>query len=301
MLDNKLYVDMAYNLDTGEPTLGGFVELVGVYGTDAKPAEVARISYAQADKKNVRNDARLVEYLWANKHTSPFEFIEIEFVIRMPIFVARQFFRHRTANVNEMSMRYSRALPLAWIPDEFRIPDKLNKQGSIGTHPDTEALKEAYINSISASYITYLSLINKGVAKEQARAVLPVSMFTEVRWKQDFKNLAHLLALRLDHHAQQETRMYATAMYMLIKQKLPHLISIFDKYSMGTYALTRTELELIMLAMLSDSPSAIENASESKSRREYLLEVFKTLRGTTAPKNNISALEKKVLEFNRGA
>lgn len=298
---NRLYVDKAYDLDAGELVRGGFVELVGLYGDDIKSAEVARISYKQADKKNVRSDKKLVEYLWANKHTSPFEFVEAEFIIRMPIFVARQFFRHRTANVNEMSMRYSQALPLVWMPDTFRIPDKVNKQGSSGIHSESNALLKTYMRSVAASYISYMELLYKGVAKEQARAMLPVAMYTEVRWKQDFKNLAHLLALRLDHHAQWETRLYAMAMYLLLEKRIPGLIGLFDRYSINGYTLTLDEIKRIAISLREDNSEPIKNSTESKSRRKYLLDIFDAVNNPDlAPNADIVKLKREVLEFNKG-
>ena len=298
MEDNKIFVDCAYDFEARDKVPGGFVELVGFYGTDLKPAEVARISYKQADKTRVREDKKLVAYLLKNRHTSPFEFIEVELRIRMPIFVARQLFRHRTASVNEMSMRYSKALTMVWMPEEFRVQDTVNKQGSRGVHKNSQEFIDKYLDAVKTSYRTYKDMLNSGAPKEQARAVLPVGMYTEVRWKQDFKNLSHLLALRLDHHAQMETRLYAAAIYLLLKREFPLLMELFDKYVMGTYTLTQEELMLLMDAVVKDSPELLATSVNSKSTTQKLLSVLHALKVGEHPNVwELEVLENKVLKF----
>jgi len=298
MQNDRLYVDSAYDLEQRAFVPGGFVELVDRMGEDLKPAEVARISYSNADKKNVTQDINLVEYLWSNKHTSPFEFVEVEFRIRMPIFVARQLFRHRTASVNEFSMRYSKALPLVWVADQYRVPDKLNKQGSVGKNEADDILKAAHIAAAEYAYRAYLDALKQGAPKEQARTILPVAMYTEVRWKQDFKNLSHLLMLRMDHHAQLETRYYAIAMYSLLRRYYPNLTKLFKKYTLESITLTHDELEILLAAVRANNPDHITNSVKSKSRASALCDMYF---GRGGLRNSIEAdaIERDILEFNK--
>ena len=266
----KLYVDTAYDLVEERLVRGGYVELIDILGTDITPAQTARLSYANAEKRNVRDDEKLLKYLWVNQHTSPFEFVEVVFKIRLPIFVARQFDRHRTASQNQMSFRYSRAINLAWVPDCFRKQGKLNKQGSDKCIESDEAF-DIYLNSIKSSFERYQRLLDMGISREQARSVLNFSMYTEVAWKQDLKNLFHLLNLRIDRHAQMETRKYAVAMLMLLENKLPILTGLFKDTTLSSVTLTLDELE----AMIAKANGAeVPTFSSSKSRDKELKDIY---------------------------
>lgn len=209
----------------------GFVELIDLMGDDAEVARAARISYGNTNDREWSADAKLTKYLNDNHHTSPFEMIELKFRMKMPIFVARQLIRHRTANVNEFSMRYADPEKISdsdsidyYYPAEWRRPDAVNKQGSVidPVITDDEIYSDAVENAISA----YKLLQQRGIANEMARMVLPLSTYTEWVWKNDLHNTLHLLRLRTDEHAQWETRCYAEAMLKCLKIALPKLMEV---------------------------------------------------------------------------
>ena len=206
----------------------GFVALVDVMPRfvpegktgDSAIVQAARVSYGEGTKK-VNEDRGLVRYLLRHRHTTPFEMIEFKFHVAMPIFVARQWIRHRTANVNEYSARYS------IVPDRFYRPsiDNVRKQSTTNRQGGEESIDvetaESFLELLEDSeklYARYLELTEKGVARELARAALPVSVYTEWYWKCDLHNLFHFLSLRMDPHAQQEIRVFADAMYELMNK-----------------------------------------------------------------------------------
>lgn len=300
METKKLYVDNAYDLTEGKTVKGGYVELIDTMGDDLTPARTARLSYTNADKKRVRDDGKLLKYLWINQHTSPFEFVEVVFKIRMPVFVARQFDRHRTASQNQMSFRYSNAIDLVWIPDCFREQGKLNKQGSAGCTDSNEKALEIYFDSVKAAFDNYRTLLDLGVAKEQARSVLPFSIYTEVAWKQDFKNLTHLLKLRIDHHAQLETRKYAAAMLMLLEERYPLLTDLFKNYTASSVTLTLDELSK-MLARASGE--YFPELTDSRSRNKELNDVYMLAYESYDPESGYlleyEKIKESLLDFNK--
>ncbi len=200
---------------------------------DVDPARTARISFDNLDKeRSVEQDHKLYEYLIKNHHNTPIEMIETWWEMKLPIFVARQFVRHRTACINEISARY------AVLPEEWYIPDivggrgKSNKQGQEDNLPDDlqRRFKESLDQNCARSYRSYLDCIKEGVAPEHARLFLHVNHYTHWVWKQDLSNLMHFLSLRLHPHAQVEARVYAQAMYDLLVQYLPKSMECFDKY-----------------------------------------------------------------------
>lgn len=209
--------------------------------------QAARVSYGQGTKK-VTEDRGLVRYLMRHRHSTPLEMVEFKFHMAMPIFVARQWIRHRTANVNEYSARYS------VVPDRFYHPtvenvrqqSKSNRQGGdelvdVGT---AEEFLE-FLNGVEDGYATYQQLIEKGVSRELARIGLPVSVYTEWYWKCDLHNIFHFLSLRMDEHAQQEIRDYARAMYALIRPIVPVACEAFEDYRLNAMHLTALEVEAI--------------------------------------------------------
>lgn len=212
--------------------------------------QAARVSYGDGTK-SVNEDRGLIRYLLRHTHTTPFEMIEFKFHCKMPIFVARQWIRHRTANVNEYSGRYS------VMKDEFYIPDvenvrkqsKTNKQG--GDQPIEEIDAQNFINLLDAqcneSYHYYQKEINNGVSREQARMILPVNNYTEWYWKIDLHNLFHFLALRCDAHAQMEIRVFAEAMLKLIEPIVPVAVEAWNDYhpNRGAIKLTRLEIDAL--------------------------------------------------------
>lgn len=213
-------------------------------------AQSARVSYGDGTK-TVNEDEGLIRYLMRHKHTTPFEMIEFKFHIKAPIFVARQWLRHRTANVNEYSGRYSVMKDEFYIPslDNIRKQSKSNKQGSEGALEETDA--QGFLNALNEmcekSYQTYFDYNEKGVAREQSRMILPVNNYTEWYWKIDLHNLFHFLALRSDSHAQWEIRVFSDAMIDLITPIVPISVQAWNDYheNRGAVKLTRLEIEAL--------------------------------------------------------
>lgn len=209
--------------------------------------QAARVSYGEGTKQ-VNEDRGLIRYLARHRHTTPFEMVEFKFHHCMPIFIARQWIRHRTANVNEYSARYSIVKDRFYrpTPDYIRKQSLVNRQGR--DEPLDQATAEeflAYLDRCEALYEEYQKMTEKGVAREIARIGLPVNVYTEWYWKIDLHNLFHFLSLRMDSHAQQEIRDYATAMYELIKPIVPVAAEAFMDYNLNAMHLTRLEIEAL--------------------------------------------------------
>ncbi len=218
----------------------GFIELIDMMGDDREPARAARISYSDGVERTASQDQRLSLYLLANGHTTPFEMVQLKWRVKLPIFVARQWVRHRTASINEFSMRYADPERLSesddvdfYVPKVWRRPDADNKQGSIPPEVREEEnenawLSQWYIRDIKQSISRYHWLINSGVANEQARMILPVSVYTEWIWLNDLHNTLHFLDLRDNEHAQWEIQQYAKAMKNIMHAQLPELMKIWE-------------------------------------------------------------------------
>lgn len=224
----------------------GKVELVEVMGNDRAIVDAARVSISGQDVKPTLEDRNLIRYLLRHQHTTPFEMVEFKFNCKMPIFVARQWIRHRTASVNEMSARYS------VMPNEFYVPDlnrmqeqsKNNKQGSGDLLPleTRQEMQEAIAAFSEVSYATYEKLLEKGCAREIARMVLPTNIYTQWFWKMDLHNLMHFLKLRLHPHAQYEIRVFAEAIAAMVKEQCPIAWEAFEDYKLGAENFSRQEL-----------------------------------------------------------
>jgi thymidylate synthase (FAD) len=222
--------------------------------------QAARVSYGEGTKQ-VNEDRGLIRYLARHRHTTPFEMVEFKFHCVMPIFVARQWIRHRTANVNEYSARYSVVQDRFYKP----TPEYVRKQSAANRQGGTEALDNAtaeefleWLEKVETEYEQYQKLIDKGLARELARIALPVSVYTEWYWKCDLHNLFHFLSLRMDAHAQTEIRDYANAMFALIEPIVPIAAEAFKDYNFGAMHLTRLEIE----ALQTGKPLATENKRE---------------------------------------
>jgi thymidylate synthase (FAD) len=215
---------------------------------DCAIVQAARVSYGDGTK-TLNEDRGLIRYLMRHKHTTPFEMCEFKFHCKMPIFIARQWIRHRTANVNEYSGRYSILKDEFFIPEAARQQSTSNKQGGdeiLNNSASTEFSR--YLSSFcSEAYSKYQELLDKGVSRELARISLPVNLYTEWYWKIDLHNLLHFLALRCDSHAQYEIRVFADAMLELIKPIVPISIEAWEDYSdhRGSIKLTKLEVEAI--------------------------------------------------------
>jgi len=221
------------------------VRLVDSMGTDAAIVQAARVSYG-AGTKSVSDDRALIRYLMRHKHTTPFEMVEFKFHIKAPIYVARQWLRHRTASVNELSARYS------VVQDDFFLPDELRKQATARGQGGEEPYGEGSSNllakqkaSCDLAFHTYDELISKGVSRELARAHLPQCTFTEFYWKINLHNLLHFLELRIDDHAQKEIRDLAKQVYELIKPLCPMTCEAFEDFRLGSVTLSRLEVEAL--------------------------------------------------------
>ena len=198
----------------------GYLKLLDVMGSDEDIVYAARISTRGLRSKN--DDRRLLDYLIRHDHLSPLEMAELKFEVKAPIFVARQWFRHRTGNYNEISGRYTRLPEDIYIPENLRGQDHVNRQGSVeGTPGDLEHLEEAYREHVVRSRELYERLLEHGVARELARAILPLSQYTVFIYKSDLRNLLHFLKLRLDSHAQYEIRVYAEAIEGIVARLFP--------------------------------------------------------------------------------
>lgn len=206
------------------PVLGrGYVRYIDHLGDDLRIVETARISY-KSPSKGDEADKKLLKYLYKNRHTSPFESCNITFNIKMPIFCMRQFVRHRTFRLNEWSGRYAELADEFYMPDAWRVQDTKNKQGSLSVSLDAQWHEEnngIAKNCFDYTYEAYEELLERGVAKELARIVLPVSLFTEIYVNTDVHNLMHFLGLRQDVHAQKEMRDIADAMASIFSELYP--------------------------------------------------------------------------------
>lgn len=223
---------------------------------DAAIVQAARVSYGQGTKK-VNEDRGLIRYLLRHRHTTPFEMLEFKFHVSMPIFVARQWIRHRTANVNEYSGRYSIVPDRFYKPtiDAVRKQSVSNRQGGdekfvadAAAAPDEHRTAEEflqYLNDAEKMYERYESLTRQGVSREMARIALPVSVYTEWYWKCDLHNVLRFLSLRMDSHAQEEIRIYADAMYALLQPIVPLTMEAFRDYELQSMRLTRLEIEAL--------------------------------------------------------
>jgi len=222
----------------------GFVGLIDWMGTDSSVVQAARVSYGTGTKKT-QEDRGLIRYLMRHEHTTPFEMCEVKFHIRLPIFVMRQLIRHRTAQVNEYSGRYS------IMTDEFYIPEKFEKQSTTNMQGRDDSLDEIHgklswmMEDVhNNAYGMYKELLEVDVARETARAVLPVSNYTEAYWKCNIKNFLHMAWLRMDSHAQWEIQEFARAMYGLVKPLYPVICEAFEDYKQQGVRLSRMEAGL---------------------------------------------------------
>lgn len=226
----------------------GFVRLVDSMGGDDAIVQSARVSYGKGTSK-VSQDRGLIRYLMRHRHSTPFEMVEFKFHCKMPIFVARQWVRHRTANINEYSLRYSEARDEFYYPDPNHIEfqSAVNKQGRMGeVDEDLKKKVQAYFKEISdRSFEIYCELNEAGVARELARAVLPVNLYTEWYWKNDLHNLLHFIGLRSDGHAQYEIRVFSDAMASYVKKVAPFAWEAYQDYAVKGMRFSKIEQSIL--------------------------------------------------------
>ncbi len=249
-------------LDKEYPVLDkGFVRLVDYYGGDQRIVQSARVSYGEGTK-SVSQDGALIDYLLRHQHTSPFEQVVMTFHVKMPIFVARQWVRHRTGRMNEVSGRYS------IMKDEFYVPEadkvapqsKDNKQGRSNEAFD-KATADKIISQLEegqkAAYENYSALIDDGLAREIARINLPLSLYTEFYWEMDLHNLFHFLKLRLDSHAQYEIRVYAEVILEMCRKVAPMATESFINHMNHGVNFSGEEMEALR-AVMEGKPNPLE-------------------------------------------
>lgn len=266
----------------------GFIRVIDYMGTDSAIVQAARVSYGKGTKK-LREDAGLIRYLLRHRHTTPFEMCEIKFHIKLPIFVARQWIRHRTANVNEYSGRYSIMDKEFYMPqaEHLAAQSTTNRQGRGDVLEGKEAVRALEILKADAvnAYQHYEELMNcteegvvldekkQGLARELARMNLPVNFYTQWYWKVDLHNLMHFLALRADKHAQYEIRVYAEAMIDVLKKWLPLTYEAFVDYRLGASEISAQGMAIIR-HMIAGEKVTQEESGLSKREWEELMAVL---------------------------
>jgi len=251
----------------------GFVKLLDVMGSDEEVENAARISYGKGTRK-VSQTRNLIRYLIRHKHTSPLEMCEVKFHIKLPIFIMRQLVRHRTANLNEYSGRYSIMSDEYYLPeaDYLQKQSMTNNQGREEAIPQKGLLQFEFNRMYDGAQIAYENLLNFELTKELARAVLPVANYTECIWKIDLHNFFHFVKLRADKHAQREIQDYANAMYELVKPKFPLCCEAFEDYNRDAVTFSKQEMDVIReLLEYTDTKAALAGMSIKAGTLEHQL------------------------------
>jgi thymidylate synthase (FAD) len=261
----------------------GFIRVIDYMGDDAAIVQAARVSYGRGTKA-VSDDRGLINYLMRLRHTSPFEMCELKLHVKLPIFVARQWIRHRTANVNEYSARYS------VVEDDFYLPDDAhmaaqsvgNRQGRGDALSATEAAeaRDTLGRNAEQAYARYRTLLNAdgegrpidpdrpGLARELARMTLPLNTYTEWYWKIDLHNLLHFIGLRADPHAQYEIRAYAEVLLDVVRRWVPLTCQAFIDYRLEGVSLSRQALEVVRRRLRGEQPTREESGLSAREWRE---------------------------------
>lgn len=246
----------------------GFVRLVDHMpqeNLDSAIVQSARVSYGDGTKTS-RGDEGLIRYLMRHWHTTPFEMVEFKFHIKMPIYIARQHMRHRTASINELSARYSVVPREYYNPDIVRGQSSVNHQGSEGVVDIEEGTRDRVTEHLEHSFDMYDTLLGHGVCREQARGNLPQSTYTEFYWKINLHNLMHYLSLRMESHAQKEIREYAEAIFALVEPLVPMTMKAFMNFRVNGMYLSAVELESIKNGTPIESPGERREFEEKMKR-----------------------------------
>ncbi len=252
----------------------GFVRVVDYMGDDAAVVQAARVSYGRGTKK-VLQDRGLIRYLLRHRHTTPFEMAEIKLHVKLPIFVARQWIRHRTANVNEYSARYSVLDREFYLPrpEDLAVQAKSNRQGRGEVLTEDQAAEVLTILRRDAlqTYDTYESLMEeKNLARELARIDLTLNFYTQWYWKIDLHNLLGFLSLRMDQHAQYEIRVFADAIAEFVKLWVPHTWEAFSDYRIGGKFVSRQGVEVIQRLVRGESVAMEDSGLSGREWRELM-------------------------------
>ncbi len=272
---------MEKNLYTLFPILDhGFIRIVDYMGNDSSVVQAARVSYGKGTKKS-RTDEGLIRYLMRHKHTTPFEMCDVKFHIKLPIFVARQWIRHRTASVNEYSARYSK------LEDEFYIPEfenlsaqsGINRQGrgEILPHEEGKKVRKILLQDSTATYQNYEKMLSQenqeGLSRELARINLPTNVYTQWYWKVNLLNLLKFIHLRIDTHAQYEIRVYAEKLAEIVKNWVPITYQAFNDYWLEGVSVSQQQVTLIKQKM-NGRDISFEESGLSKREWNEFIEVF---------------------------
>ena len=277
-IENKLYKAI--------PVLDqGFIRVIDYMGDDGAVVQAARVSYGRGTKK-ISEDRGLIRYLMRHHHTTPFEMCEIKFHVKLPVFVARQWIRHRTASVNEYSARYSILNREFYIPtpEQLSTQSQENRQGRGNVLQGDEAVRVLDIlrEDSARNYADYQEMLNEddegnvidpkrnGLARELARMNLPLNIYTEWYWKCDLHNLLHFLSLRADPHAQHEIRVYADAMMEALRAWVPITAEAFEDYRLGGVHLSRAGLEAVKRMIAGEKVSAKNCGIAPREWRELM-------------------------------
>lgn len=263
----------------------GFVRVIDYMGDDAAVVQAARVSYGKGTKK-VSDDAGLINYLLRHRHTTPFEMCEIKYHIKVPIFIARQWIRHRTANVNEYSARYSVLDREFYIPseDQLAAQSASNRQGrgDLLTGDEAQRVLNLLREDATATYDHYVEMLNEdeegnvidesrdGLARELARMNLTLNTYTQWYWKIDLHNLLHFLSLRTDSHAQYEIRVYADAMLETIKRWCPITFRAFMDYRVGGVTLSARAMVVVKKFLAGENVSQEDSGMSKREWRELM-------------------------------
>lgn len=259
----------------------GFIRVIDYMGDDSAIVQAARVSYGKGTKKT-SEDQGLINYLMRHRHTTPFEMCEIKFHIKMPIFVARHWLRHRTANVNEYSARYSVLDREFYMPkpEHLGAQSKINNQGrgDVLEGRDAERVLHFLKEDALTSYQHYQDMLNfddegniidenrPSVARELARMNLPVNFYTQLYWKIDLHNFMHFISLRADSHAQYEIRVYAEKMLEIMKAWLPLTYNAFMEYRVGANLISKSATDIVRRAL---SGETVTRENSKMSAREW--------------------------------
>lgn len=262
----------------------GFVRVIDYMGDDQAIVQAARVSYGAGTKK-VSEDKGLINYLIRHRHSTPFEMAEIKFHIKLPIFVARQWIRHRTANVNEYSARYSILDKEFYIPspEHLAAQSAINNQGrgDVLTGMEAQEVLNILRQDAQTSYAHYEQMLNHdvagnvldtnkvGLARELARMNLPLNFYTQWYWKIDLHNLLHFLALRADSHAQYEIRVYAAAMLDIVKEWVPLTYEAFENYRLNGSYLSAKALDAVRKMLNGESVTLETSGMGTREWREF--------------------------------
>ncbi|MCF7885869.1 MAG: FAD-dependent thymidylate synthase [Candidatus Marinimicrobia bacterium] len=250
----------------------GFVRLVDYLGGDSRIVQAARVSYGKGTKSK-RQDEGLINYLMRNEHTSPFEQVIMTFHCKMPIFVARQWVRHRTARLNEISGRYSVMENEFYVPDQeqIRYQSKDNKQGRNESDEVPQELQQKVLDIIKSgqrqAYDQYNKMLDENIARELARINLPLSLYTQWYWQIDLHNLFHFLKLRMDPHAQWEIRQYAKVMASMAEKVAPFAFEAFETHMLNAVNFSGIEARALAKVLAGEEYSLNPTAEADFKRK----------------------------------